>query len=350
MSSATLQCAYPLAQYPRITLAHGGGGSFTARLIEQIFRPACESAELDAEHDAAELRLDAGRLAYSTDSFIVRPTIFPGGDIGSLAVTGSCNDVAMAGARPAYLSCGWILEEGLATEDLARFAASAAHAAREVGARIVCGDTKVVDRGHGDGVYVNTSAIGVIEHALTIAPHSVRPGDVVLLSGDVGRHGVAILAHRDGLEFDTRIESDCAHLWPLVEALLHAGVEVHCLRDCTRGGVATALIEIASTARVLVSVDETTVPVNDAVRGACDLLGLDPLYVVNEGRMVVFVPERDAARALSELRAQPAGRDACTIGTVSAARDDRGVVHLVTPYGVRRPLDRLSGEQLPRIC
>jgi hydrogenase expression/formation protein HypE len=332
-------------------MAHGGGGSFTARLIAEIFRPLFESPELDVQHDSAQIRVPAPRVAYSTDSYVVRPPVFPGGDIGSLAVTGSCNDVAMSGARPVFLSCAWILEEGLATEDLVRFAESAARAAREIGARIACGDTKVVERGHGDGVYVTTSALGLIEHELDVAPRSVREGDAVLLSGDVGRHGVAVMACREGLEFDARIESDAAHLWPLVDALLRCGARVHCLRDLTRGGLATALIEIAETAGVLVELDEAAVPVSDAVRGACEMLGLDPLYVVNEGRMIAFVPDEDADRALRALRALPAGAGGVRAGTVRAGTGGSGgVVHLVTPYGARRPLDRLSGEQLPRIC
>lgn len=332
-----------------IQIGHGGGGRLTQELIDAIFAPAFRNAALDARHDGAVVHQPgAARLAFTTDSHVVSPLFFPGGDIGKLAVHGTVNDLAMCGARPKWLSAGFILEEGLSLETLRRVVASMAEAARSAGVVIVTGDTKVVERGKGDGLYINTAGVGVIEHDAAIGPAAARPGDVVLLSGDIGRHGMAILAQREGLAFESPIESDCACLWPAVEALLAGGVAVHCLRDLTRGGLATATIEIAETAGVEIALDEGTVAVTEPVRGACEILGMDPFYVANEGRFIAIVPEADAERALAAIDAHAPGGPACKVGFVRAAKRPR--VTLRSTVGVERNLDRLSGEQLPRIC
>ncbi len=346
---ANYQCPAPLSGHREIQIAHGGGGRLTQELIERVFGPAFANAALDARHDGAVLAAPAGaRLAFTTDSHVVSPLFFPGGDIGRLAVFGTANDLAMCGARPHWLSAGFILEEGLPMATLERVTASMAEAARTAGVAIVTGDTKVVERGKGDGLYVNTAGVGTLEHDQVIAPASVRPGDAVLLSGDIGRHGMAILAQREGLAFESPIESDCAPLWPAVAALLAAGIAVHCLRDLTRGGLATAMIEIAETAGVAATLDEAAVPVTEPVRGACEILGLDPLYVANEGRMLAVVPGGQAEAALAALARTAPGGPPVRIGEVRAG--PAGEVTLRSVIGVERILDRLSGEQLPRIC
>ena len=346
---AGFRCPAPLSDHAEIQLAHGGGGRLTQQLIERVFGPAFANPALEARHDGAVLAAPVGaRLAFATDSHVVTPLIFPGGDIGRLAVNGTVNDLAMCGARPRWLSAGFILEEGLTLDLLKRVARSMGDAARAAGVEIVTGDTKVVERGKGDGLYVTTAGIGTIEHELTIGPVAVREGDAILLSGDIGRHGMAILAQREGLAFESPIESDCASLWPAVEALLTAGIEVHCLRDLTRGGLATAVIEIAETAGLAVKLEETAVPISEAVRGACEILGLDPFYVANEGRFVAFVPAAQASRALAMLQRFAPDCGAAQIGGVRAS--PAGEVTLGSVVGVERILDRLSGEQLPRIC
>ncbi len=348
MTDFTLSCPIPISDYPTVQLAHGGGGRLMNQLIDKMFGAAFSNPMLDARHDAAILQLGDVRLAFTTDSFVVRPLFFPGGDIGSLAVHGTVNDLAMAGARPLFLSAGFVLEEGLPMEDLWRIVQSMQAATQRAGVQLVTGDTKVVDRGKGDGVYINTAGIGVIEHGLTIGPDAVEPGDVLLVSGDLGRHGIAIMAVREGLEFETTIESDSACVAGPVQQLLDAGVEVHCLRDLTRGGLASALVEIATASGRRIEIDEAAIPVRQDVRAACEILGLDPLYVANEGRFVAFVPERDAQRALSILRSDPLTEQASIIGSVS--RKDDGLVTLRSAIGATRIVDMLSGEQLPRIC
>lgn len=345
-----MSCPVPLGAPREIQLGHGGGGKLTQQLFELVFGPAFANAALDTRHDGAALVLPAGtrRLAFTTDSHVVKPLFFPGGDIGRLAVFGTANDLAMCGARPRWLSASFVLEEGFALETLQSVVTSMRDAAREADVSVVTGDTKVVERGKGDGVYVNTSGIGTIEHDLVAAPQSVRPGDAVLLSGDIGRHGMAVMAQREGLAFESPIVSDLALLWPAVDALLREGLEVHCLRDLTRGGLATALIEIAETARVGVRVEETAIAVSEPVRGACELLGLDPLYVANEGRCVVFLPPAQADAALAVLRRFAPDGTPAKIGVVRA--DALGDVTLRNAIGVERVLHRLSGEQLPRIC
>jgi hydrogenase expression/formation protein HypE len=344
----TLSCPIPIQQYPRVLMAHGGGGKLMHQLIEQIFA-ATFVPPANARHDAAALDLAGGRIAFTTDSYVINPLFFPGGDIGSLAVHGTVNDLAMSGARPRYLSAGFILEEGLPMETLWRVVQSMQRAAENVGVQIVTGDTKVVDRGKGDGIFINTAGVGEIQSNREISPQSVQPGDVLLLSGDLGRHAIAIMALREGLEFETTIESDSAPVVEPVLALLDAGIEVHCLRDLTRGGLASALNEIAMSAKMAIAIEEAAIPVSEDVRGACEILGLDPLYVANEGRFVAFVPAEQGDRALEIL--QQFHAEATAIGRVSENSDRAmGLVTMQSQIGARRILDMLSGEQLPRIC
>jgi len=296
----------------------------------------------------AVVTVGGARLAFTADAHVVSPLFFPGGDIGKLAVNGTVNDLCMCGARPKWLSASFILEEGFPTATLQRVVESMPVAADRAGVSIVCGDTKVVERGKGDGVYISTSGVGVIEHGLTIVPASIRVGDAVIISGDVGRHGMAIMASREGLAFESAIESDCAPLVEPVLALLEAGIEVHCLRDLTRGGLATALVEIAETARLAIGIEEDRVPVTDLVRGACEILGLEPMYVANEGRFGCFVPEAQTAATLQILAGTVPDRAPALIGRVRAG--PVGTVTMKSVIGAERIIDRLSGEQLPRIC
>jgi hydrogenase expression/formation protein HypE len=336
-------------------MAHGGGGRLMHQLIENVFLSAFsnplllrrhDGAVLDVPHDVADA--SPARIAFSTDSYVVRPLFFPGGDIGTLAVNGTVNDLAMCGARPLVLSAAFILEGGFPIEDLRRIVASMRAAARDSCVDLVTGDTKVVDKGKGDGVFINTAGIGVLEHGQAIAPAHVRPGDQILVSGDIGRHGIAILAARESLGFETRIESDCAPLAAPVLDLLAAGVAVHCLRDLTRGGLGAALVEIAEAAQLRLTLGEAAIPVREDVAGACEILGLDPLYVANEGRFTAFVAEADAERALDILRRHAVSQGARLVGAVGDATD--GLVTMKNRLGPTRVIDLPSGEQLPRIC
>lgn len=342
-----MTCPTPRPDNTQILLAHGGGGTLMHRLIERVFRPAFSNS-LDLRHDGAVIPFGSGRLAFATDSYVVRPLFFPGGDIGTLAVNGTVNDLAMCGARPLVLSAGFILEEGLAMEALERVVASMHRAAATADVQIVTGDTKVVDRGKGDGLYVNTAGIGRVEHTLTIAPASVRVGDAVILSGDLGRHGISIMAVREALEFETTITSDSAPLAGPVLSLLEGAIEVHCLRDLTRGGLASALVEISEAAHVHIHVLENSIHVAEEVRGACEILGLDPIYVANEGRFIAFVAANQVESALALLQRHPVTAHACVIGRVQA--DSEGLVTMTGSLGTNRIIDMLSGEQLPRIC
>jgi hydrogenase expression/formation protein HypE len=342
-------CPIPLDEYPTVQLAHGGGGRFAHRLISDMFLTAFSNPALDLLHDGAILDLGSGRLAFSTDSFVVKPIFFPGGNIGTLAVNGTLNDVAMCGARPRVLSAGFILEEGLPMEHLWTVVESMGRAAAAAGVPIVTGDTKVVDRGSGDGIYVNTTGVGVIPEGIDISPARARPGDRIIVNGQIAVHGIAVMSVREGLEFETALESDTADLSPLVGKVLDAcGEQVHVLRDPTRGGVASALNEIAASAQLGVRIDERTVPVGDEVRGACEILGFDPLYVANEGKVLVFVAPESADEALAALRSHPLGEEAAVIGEV--VEDHPGRVYLRSRVGGLRVVDMLSGEQLPRIC
>jgi hydrogenase expression/formation protein HypE len=344
----TLSCPAPIREHTKVLLAHGGGGRLMHELIEKTFVATFGGSQLAARHDGALLELDGTRYAFTTDSYVVRPLFFPGGNIGTLAVNGTVNDLAMCGAKPLYLSCGFIVEEGFPMETLWRVVQSMQRSAEQAGVEFVTGDTKVVDKGKGDGIFINTAGLGVIEHKLVIGPQSVQTGDMIILNGDLGRHGIAIMAEREGLAFETSIESDCAPLCDVVLQLLSAGVEVHCLRDLTRGGLGSAVIEIAETARKQISLEETRIPVSEDVSGACEMLGLDPLFVANEGRFVALVPQAEVERALSILRAHPLGAQASVIGTVTG--DNSGLVTLKTRLGISRIMSMLSGEQLPRIC
>jgi len=317
-------------------------------LLEGLLLPSFGNEMLLERHDGATLNIAGARFAFTTDSYVVRPLFFPGGDIGSLAINGTVNDLAMCGARPLYLSSALILEEGLPMETLRRVVESMRSSAAAANVQLVTGDTKVVDKGKGDGIFINTAGIGVIEHDVSISPKNVRPGDAILLSGDIGRHGIAIMATREGLSFENVVESDCATLWEPIKALLDAGVTIHCLRDLTRGGLSSALIEIAEAAGVRCTINEVDIRVREEVAGACEILGLDPLYLANEGRFAAFVPEPEAERAVAILRSVDVSGEAVRIGRVVDGH--AGLVTLKTQLGSERIVDMLSGEQLPRIC
>ncbi|MGB9375446.1 MAG: hydrogenase expression/formation protein HypE [Jiangellales bacterium] len=340
-------CPLPLRDSPTVLLGHGAGGRLSAELVEHLFVPAF-GGDPDALGDSAVVEVGGARIAMTTDSFVVRPRWFPGGNIGALAVNGTVNDLAMVGAQPMYLTTGFIVEEGMAVDELGRLTAALGAAATEAGVRVVAGDTKVVDRGHGDGVFINTTGVGLVPDGVDIGPTNARPGDAVLVSGPIGLHGVAVLSVRDGLEFGTEIRSDCQPVNGLVAGLLAAGIDVHVLRDPTRGGVAASLNEIAASSRVGVQIEERSIPVPDDVRAACGFLGLDPLVVANEGKLVAFVPAEQAEQALAVLQADPRGQGATRIGTVVA--EHPGVVVARTGIGGTRVVDLPLGEQLPRIC
>lgn len=342
----SLNCPVPDMDSERIELAHGSGGLLTDRLIEDIFRPAFAQSPEDFTHDGALVDVAAGQVAFTTDSYVVQPLFFPGGDIGSLAVNGAVNDLAMCGARPVCLSAGFVIEEGFPLSDLRRIAQSMQSAAQAAGVRLVTGDTKVVERGKGDGLYINTSGIGTVVAPAPVSPRQVRPGDRILVSGDLGRHGMAIMAVREGLGFEPPIVSDCAPVAAPVLRLIGEGIPLHCLRDLTRGGLATALIEIARTAGVAMLLEQSEIPVSPPVRGACEILGLDPLYVANEGRFAALVPPQAAEAALGVLRSFDPS--AAIIGTVQE-QGVPGSVALST-LGGSYALDLLACEQLPRIC
>jgi hydrogenase expression/formation protein HypE len=343
------QCPIPISDYPTVMLAHGGGGRLTQMLIERLFLPAFANPALEALHDGAILEVNGIRLAFSTDSFTISPLFFPGGDIGSLAVHGTVNDLAMCGARPVGLSAGFILEEGLPMDDLWRAVQSMQAAAQAVDVPIVTGDTKVVERGSGDGMFINTAGLGLIPEGVRISATRARPGDVVLINGSIADHGIAVMSVREGLEFETALTSDSAPLVDVVFSILdQVGEQVHVLRDPTRGGVASALNEIAAQAGVGIRLEETRIPVGEAVRGACEILGLDPLYVANEGKFLAIVGPEAAEAVLATMRDHPLGQQAAVIGEVVA--DHPGKLLLRSRIGGLRVVDMLSGEQLPRIC
>lgn len=343
-------CPAPIADFPQIVLAHGSGGRLTQQLLEGVFLPAFANPWLAARDDAARLAVGGGRLALTTDSFVVTPLFFPGGDIGDLAVNGTVNDLAMSGARPLYLTAAFILEEGLAAADLRRVVASMARAARAAGVSVVAGDTKVVNRGQADKLFITTSGVGILPEGPTPAADRARPGDVVLLSGTIGDHGMAILSQREGLEFEGGLVSDTAPLADLAAALGRAAPSgaIHCLRDPTRGGVGAALTEWAASSRCGFRLEAAAVPVRESVRGACEILGLDPLFVANEGKLLAIVASDAAAAALTALRAHPLGREAAAIGEVTAGPE--GMVLMTTDVGGTRVVELPFGEQLPRIC
>ncbi len=346
-------CPLPLRTYPTIVMGHGSGGKMMADLIQHLFAPLFANALLEQMGDSTVLEIATNgespiRLAFTTDSFVVSPLIFPGGDIGELAVNGTVNDLAMRGARPLFLSAGFILEEGLSMDTLGQLAASAARACEVAGVQLVAGDTKVVNKGHGDGLYINTSGIGLVPPGVDIGPAHIRPGDSVIVSGTLGDHGMAIMSVREGLAFETQIKSDTAPLNGLVEAMLSASPGVHCLRDATRGGLAAVLNELAVASKLGIEFDERKVPVNPAVQSACEMLGLDPLYVANEGKLVAIASEAESDALLAAMRAHPNGTFAERIGQV--VTDHPGLVVARTGIGGSRVVDLPAGELLPRIC
>jgi len=345
---ASFVCPVPAATRDKIVLGHGSGGQLSANLLRDVFLPLFSNPVLDRLDDQAVLEIGGCRLAFTTDSFVVKPLFFPGGDIGSLAVHGTVNDLAMGGALPLYLSAGFIVEEGFPVETLRRIAGSMAEAAAAAGVTVVTGDTKVVERGKGDGVFINTTGIGVVPWGVSLSGNRARPGDVVILSGSIGDHGTAIMASREGLEFETTIVSDSAPLHRLVADMLAVSRKVRCLRDPTRGGLSSALNEIAGQSGVSIEIEEKRIPVREEVRGACELLGLDPLYVANEGKLVAIVGQKDADDVLAAMRLNPRGEGAEIIGVVGAASP--GLVTMRTAFGSSRIVDLLPGDQLPRIC
>ena len=345
-------CPLPLRDYPSIVMGHGGGGRLSSELVEHLFVPAfggtAHAHVLQQLGDAAVLDLGGQRLAFSTDSYVVRPRFFPGGNVGDLAVNGTVNDVAMTGARPLALSVGLVLEEGMPIDELGVIVETMGRAARAAGVSIVTGDTKVVDAGSGDGVYVNTAGIGLVGDGIDLGPHRVRPGDAIIVSGPIGMHGIAVMSVREGLEFGSQIVTDSAPLNGLVAALLDGGIDVHMMRDPTRGGVAATLNEIAKSSGTGVHIGGRDWPVPDDVRAACGFLGLDPLYVANEGKLVAFVGADDAERALDLMRSVDVGQGATLIGHV--VEEHPGVVVARTGIGGTRVVDLPLAEQLPRIC
>lgn len=341
-------CPIPLKSYPTIVMGHGAGGQMMSDLIKHLFAAEFKSDLLEQLADAATIQLDGSRLAFTTDSFVVSPLFFPGGDIGELAVNGTVNDLAMTGARPLYLAAGFILEEGLPMETLGRIASSMARACRNAGVQIAAGDTKVVGKGHGDGVFVNTSGIGVIASGVDVAPSHAHAGDVIIVSGTVGDHGIAVLSVREGLKFETEIKSDTAPLDGLVQAMLKAAPGIHCLRDATRGGLGAVLNELASASGVGIEFDEKKVPLQPAVMAACEMLGLDPLFIANEGKLVAILPEDQAEGCLAAMHGHEYGGGAAIIGRV--VREHAGMVVARTAIGGTRVVDVPAGELLPRIC
>lgn len=341
-------CPLPLTNYSEIVLAHGGGGKLSHQLIEKMVLPQFDNELLAPLHDGAIFSINGARLAFSTDSYVVSPIFFPGGDIGKLAVHGTVNDLAMCGARPLYLSVGFILEEGTPMTDFWRVVQSMREAADAAGVKLVTGDTKVVDRGKADKIFVNTTGIGIVPDGVNIHPARAEAGDKIIISGPIAVHGIAIMSVREGLEFETEIASDTAPLNGLTEAMFAASKNIHVLRDPTRGGVTSALSEIAQTARVGMLLDEASIPIDEEVKGACEILGLDPLYVANEGKLLAIVPPDDAEKVLAAMRAHPLGRQSAIIGEITP--DHTRFVIMKTRVGGMRVVDMLSGEQLPRIC
>jgi hydrogenase expression/formation protein HypE len=343
-------CPLPLQNYPTIVMGHGSGGKMMSDLIRHMFLPLLDNEALNQLGDAAVLDInpDAPRLAFSTDSFVVHPLIFPGGNIGDLAVYGTVNDVAMTGAKPLYLSAGFILEEGLPMETLGQITTAFAAAAEKADVQVVTGDTKVVDKGHGDGLFINTTGIGLISPGVHIAPDIAQVGDAVIVSGTVGDHGMAIMSVREGLEFETIIRSDTAPLHELVETMLAASLDINCLRDATRGGLAAALNELAKSSQMGISFEEGRVPLQPAVKAACEMLGMDPLYVANEGKLVAIVKGEVADEVLAAMQSHPLGQEATIIGRVVS--EHPGMVVSKTGIGGSRVVDLPAGELLPRIC
>ncbi len=346
--SGGFACPIPKSEYANILLAHGSGGKLTHQLIEKMFLPQFKNELLAPLHDGAIFTLGGNRFAFSTDSYVVNPIFFPGGDIGELAVNGTVNDLSMCGARPLYLSTGFIIEEGLPIDDLWKIVLSMQEAAKRAEVLLVTGDTKVVDRGKGDKIFINTSGIGIVGDGVDISPKNIRAGDKIIVNGNIALHGIAIMSVREGLEFETTIESDTAPLNAMVQEMFEATRNVHVLRDPTRGGVATTLNEIAEQANLGIVLAEECIPVTDEVRAACEILGLDPLYIANEGKLLAFVSPEDSETLLTAMRRHPLGKDSVVIGEV--VEKHPGTVVMKSRIGGTRVVDMLTGEQLPRIC
>jgi hydrogenase expression/formation protein HypE len=346
--SSGLSCPIPKSDYDKVLLAHGGGGTLSQQLIQKLFFSQFDNDILSVHHDSAMFALNGLRLAFTTDSYVVQPIFFPGGNIGDLAINGTINDLAVSGAKPLYISVGFIIEEGFEIEELWKIVLSMKAAANEAGVKIVTGDTKVVDHGKGDKIFINTSGIGIIKDGIDISPQNCKEGDTIILSGRIAEHGIAIMSAREGLEFETTIVSDSAPLNNLIEAVLRISKNIHVMRDPTRGGIASALNEIAQSSQKGIQVYEEKIPITEEVKGACEILGLDPLYIANEGKVLIFVPESESEEVLYVMRNNPLGKDASVIGKVT--KTDPGLVVMKTLIGSSRIVDMISGEQLPRIC
>lgn len=344
-----LSCPLPITEYDTVTMAHGGGGKMMNNLIEKMFMRYLSNNMINEKHDGAVFTAEGHKFAFTTDSYVVNPVFFPGGNIGELAVYGTVNDLSMCGAKPLYLSLGLILEEGFLIKDLEKIIISIKNACKRAGVKIITGDTKVVDKGKGDGIFINTAGIGIVRDDVNISPSRVKAGDVILLSGDIGRHGIAIMTTRENLDFESDIKSDCAPLNNIVGKLIEEKIEIHCLRDLTRGGLGSALNEIANQAEVEIEIEEKSINVKEEVRGVCEILGFDPVYVANEGRFIAFVKKEDSEKALKILKTGEDGGFASVIGEVKG-NNKNGIVILKSIMGAGRILDMLSGEQLPRIC
>ena len=346
--SAGLVCPLPLSEYERILLAHGGGGTLSHQLLQKMFFPQFDNELLRTEHDGAVWEIDGIKLAFSTDSYVVKPIFFPGGDIGELAVNGTVNDLAVCGAQPLYLSAGFIIEEGCLMEDLWRVIQSMKRAAEQAGVKIVTGDTKVVDRGKGDKIYINTSGIGVVYKGVNISSQRIQSGDKIILNGKIAEHGIAILSAREEFDFQTSVKSDTAPLNGLIKEVLQVYPDIHMMRDPTRGGLSSALNEIAGKAKKGIKLEEEKIPIAGEIKAVCEILGLDPLYVANEGKVLLFVPPAEVSRVLQVMHHHPYGKEAVVIGEV--VEDHPGRVVMKTLIGSNRVVDMISGEQLPRIC
>ncbi len=346
--SQGLQCPIPKSDYDRVLLAHGGGGTLSHQLISKMFFSHFDNELLNEQHDSAIFNIEKGRLAFTTDSYVVQPIFFPGGDIGELAVNGTVNDLTAAGAHPLYISVGFIIEEGFLIEELWQIVQSIKRTADRAGVKIVTGDTKVVDKGKGDKIFINTSGIGKIKEGISISPKRCKPGDKIIINGKIAEHGITIMSAREGLEFDSPVKSDTAPMNKLFEQIEKFGNDIHVMRDPTRGGIASALNEIAETAGVGIFIEEEKIPISGEVDAACEILGLDPLYIANEGKMLFIVSPEIADEVLSIIRNDALGKDAEIIGTVTD--EDPGTVIMKTSIGSSRVVDMISGEQLPRIC
>jgi len=346
--TAGFTCPIPKSEYDKILLAHGGGGSLSHQLISKMFLPQFDNELLNAQHDSAIFTVGKNKFAFTTDSYVIQPIFFPGGDIGELAVNGTVNDLSVAGAKPLYITAAFIIEEGLPIDDLWKIVLSMKEAAKKAGVLIVTGDTKVVERGKGDKIFINTSGIGIVEDGIEISPKNCKDGDVIIINGSIADHGVAIMSAREGLSFETEITSDTAPLNELIQSVLVVSKNIHVMRDPTRGGVASTLKEIAMTAQMGIEIDEAKIPIKEEVKGACEILGFDPLYIANEGKVILFVAKEDAEKVFLEMKKHLLGKESRIIGKV--VKEHPGTVVMKTIIGSTRVVEMITGEQLPRIC